>query len=70
MSPEAILAERPAPAFDLWALAVVMYEAIAGQRPFQGRDSDEVFRRVSEGAFPDPRDASRRLPIPGCSLFS
>jgi hypothetical protein len=53
MSPEAILAERPAPAFDLWALAVVMYEAIGGHRPFQGRDSDEVFRCVSEGVFQD-----------------
>ena len=70
MSPEAILAERPAPAFDLWALAVVMYEAIAGQRPFQGRDTDEVFRRVSEGTFADLATLRDDCPSSVAYLFS
>jgi hypothetical protein len=36
MSPEALLGQPPRPAFDLWALSVVLYEAITGMRPFPG----------------------------------
>ena len=53
MSPEATYLKRPAPSFDLWALSVVIYEAITGQRPFQGKDTNEVFERVRAGIFPE-----------------
>jgi serine/threonine-protein kinase len=55
MSPEALHAERPSPGFDLWALAVVLYEAIAGRRPFTGADAHDVADRIRDGAFPDLR---------------
>lgn len=55
MSPEAIRAGQPGPAFDLWALAVVLYEAIAGQRPFEGRNSAEVFLNVTAGVYKNIR---------------
>lgn len=34
MSPEQLLGERPGLSWDLWALAVVAYEALAGAMPF------------------------------------
>lgn len=42
MAPEALLGQSPRPAFDLWALAVVLYEAVTGIRPFRGRYDGEV----------------------------
>ena len=52
MSPEALHAEQPAPSFDRWALSVVLYEAIAGRRPFVGADAREVGERICQGVFP------------------
>ena len=51
MCPEAIHAMRPASAFDLWALAVVLYEAVAGRRPFVGTTAGEVFLSIETGSF-------------------
>jgi serine/threonine protein kinase len=42
MAPEALLGLPPQPAFDLWSLSVVLYEAITGIRPFRGRQDGEV----------------------------
>ncbi|HUQ05361.1 MAG TPA: serine/threonine-protein kinase [Kofleriaceae bacterium] len=43
MSPEQIDDRAPSPASDVWALGVVLYEAIAGRRPFaRARQSEEV----------------------------
>ncbi len=55
MSPEALRASKPDPAFDVWALSVVIFEAIAGRRPFQGRDFTEVSLEVLSGTVPDIR---------------
>ncbi len=65
MSPEAIRGMRPAPSFDLWALAVVLSEAVAGQRPFDGHDIGSIHANVLGGPPPDIRvhrsDASPEL---------
>ena len=53
MSPEAAGGAAPAPGFDLWALGVVLFEAIAGQRPFAGRTSNEVRISASRGERAD-----------------
>ena len=43
MSPEQIDDRAPSPASDVWALGVILYEAIAGRRPFErARQSEEV----------------------------
>ncbi len=43
MSPEQIDDRAPSPASDVWALGVILYEAIAGRRPFErARQAEEV----------------------------
>ena len=50
MAPEALLGHRPQPAFDLWSLAVVLYESLTGRRPFRGRDAGQIV--IPDGAPP------------------
>jgi len=39
MSPEQLRGRMPSPRWDLWALAVIAYEALCGCSPFVGEDS-------------------------------
>jgi hypothetical protein len=55
MSPEAASGEPPTPAFDLWSIAVVLFEMIAGRRPFIGGTADEVLLEIAQGERPDVR---------------
>ena len=55
MSPEATKAFGPTPAVDLWAVAVVLFEAIAGRRPFRGDTPADIFRAIQRGDFPPLR---------------
>ncbi len=50
MSPEAILQERDSPAFDLWSLAVVLFEALAGEHPFRRDTVAETFATIHASA--------------------
>jgi tRNA A-37 threonylcarbamoyl transferase component Bud32 len=42
MSPEQLRGRPPSPLWDLWALAVIAYEAICGCAPFVGEDSETL----------------------------
>jgi hypothetical protein len=55
MSPEALSASKPRPDFDVWALSVVLFEAVAGRRPFDGRDFTEVSLEILTGETPQIR---------------
>lgn len=69
MSPEAVRGERPTPTFDVWALSVVIYEIIAGRRPFEGSDSHQIFERILANDRPNLRLASPRCPEPIAAAF-
>ncbi len=53
MSPEAVRGESPTPAVDVWGLSVVLYEAIAGRRPFEGETAPEIFTNILAARPPD-----------------
>jgi hypothetical protein len=61
MAPEALRKEPPGPSFDLWGLAVVLYEALSGVNPFHGATLLETLARIQSDSPPDAR-----LHIPNC----
>ena len=51
LSPEQLLGEPAGVSWDLWALAVVAYETLAGRLPFEGATADEWRGAVLGGRF-------------------
>lgn len=56
LAPEALAGVPPQPSFDLWGLALVLYEALAGRHPFAAEDSATVLAAVERCRVPDVRD--------------
>jgi serine/threonine protein kinase len=52
MAPEYALERRFDARSDLFSLGVVLYEALAGQRPYDGADDVETVRRIRDGHRP------------------
>jgi hypothetical protein len=61
LSPEALRGEPPEPAVDLWALALVLYEAVSGHHPFARPSLVETLDRIARGEVPDVQRFA-----PGC----
>jgi len=62
MAPEALRGEPPAPSFDLWSLALVLFEALAGVHPFKAESIDEITRRIASTSIPDLASIRPELP--------
>jgi tetratricopeptide (TPR) repeat protein len=60
MAPEQLDGLEPRPASDVYALAAVCFEALAGVRPRRGRSAVEIAHRIATEPPPDLRD---RLPL-------
>src|ERR687896_2418220 len=57
MAPEQLEGGETTPATDIYALAVVAYEALTGRRAREGRTPIEIAHRIATGPPPDIRDA-------------
>jgi len=53
LSPEAINNETPSPSFDLWSLAIVLYECLLGRKIFTGGDAKQLMARIRLGRVPE-----------------
>jgi hypothetical protein len=68
MAPEALEGGAPRPAFDLWALSLVLYEVIAGRHPLTNATGHDLLDQMRRAAFPDVRDFRSDCP-PAVAAF-
>ncbi len=54
MAPEQIEGGEVDPRTDVFALGVLMYEALVGHLPFEGKNPAQVLRKVLDGKFVPP----------------
>ncbi len=50
-SPEVLVGKKPNPATDVWAMCVVLYEALTGTHPFERPTWFESSRAIASGTF-------------------
>jgi serine/threonine-protein kinase len=63
MSPEQLHGEALSPASDLFSLGVVLYEALTGRMPYQGRTPEEVSAAHAAGAVRPPSELAGGVPV-------
>jgi hypothetical protein len=61
ISPERLRGEAATPAADVWAVGVLLWEALAGEHPFWGGDLTDTSRLIQQGA---PALDTRRPDLP------
>jgi serine/threonine protein kinase len=61
MAPEQIMGGEIAPATDIYALGVVMYEMVTGRRPFTGDSREDVAQKHLHDEPQPPRELSPHL---------
>ena len=62
MSPEQFRGEGIGPPADVWALGVILYEALTGAQPFTGDSIGELLAQVLRGGLRRPRELERTVP--------
>jgi len=61
-SPEAVLGEDPDTTWDLWALALTLYEALAARNPIQQSNIVQTLMTARSATIPDVREFSPHCP--------
>jgi serine/threonine protein kinase len=54
LAPERIEGQQAGPASDLYAVGVLLYEALCGRKPFEGDDPFSLATAIRDGAFEAP----------------
>jgi serine/threonine protein kinase len=53
LSPEALNGQSADTSFDLWGLAIVLYECLLGRKIFSGGDMHQLMNRIRNGRVPE-----------------
>ncbi|MGH9334336.1 MAG: serine/threonine-protein kinase, partial [Vicinamibacteria bacterium] len=69
LSPEAARGQDPDPGFDLWALAVLLFEAVAGLHPLRIQETAGLRQRIFDGEVADIRTVVADCPDPLARFF-
>jgi len=64
MSPEQVGGEPVDSRSDVYSLGVVLYECLAGIKPFTGANAGEVFAKIRTGKYPALNKVAPRAPTP------
>jgi serine/threonine protein kinase len=64
LAPELLIGAPASATSDLWALAMVLYEGVAGRHPFASRSLQGVLRQVAAGSVP-----ALRGDLPSCPVY-
>gem|GEM_PF-5978901 len=69
LPPEALENASATASFDLWALAVVLYEALSGTNLFYGGSPDQLVQRILTADIPDIKRRVPTCPEPLAAFF-
>jgi serine/threonine-protein kinase len=70
LSPEALRGETADATFDLWGLAVVLFEAVAGRHPFERASWAETMAAITRAAAPELRSLRADAPPALAEFFA
>jgi serine/threonine-protein kinase len=68
MAPEQAFGEKVDRRADLWALGVVLYECLTGERPFHGENLGQLLKAVTTGEHRPLAEARPQLPRALCAV--
>lgn len=63
LAPEQIGGSEVDPRVDLWAVAVILYEMLAGRRPFRGDSAEAIAREILTAKPPDLHELRPAVPL-------
>jgi serine/threonine-protein kinase len=69
MSPEQVTGVTLDPRTDIFSLGVLLYEALTGARPFQGKTAGEIFAKIRDGKYTPLSKVAPHLPKPLLSII-
>ncbi len=65
MAPEQVFGEKDVDhRADIWSMGVILYECLAGRRPFEGDNFGQLFKAITLSEVPKLSEAAPELPLP------